>query len=463
MASAAAASATSVSQPPNVEIQEIQEQQQQTQSSGGSVKDRLSAYQNTQQLIKSSGKNHSRGSSSSLLKSVNNSSGSDIINTGSFDPRRKKPVPLPRSKLPSVTGSPGFAHHQFVQPARGHYPANGRFFGLGPRSKTDLTSGSLSSYKAAKSANKTASRYLSTQYPAAHPNHPVGAGLPQPFSRPVPVKRTPEVPSKKAASGTSGSKAKNRPEVKEKPTFSTFKSKVTRASSLSDLLNDNEPLPATSDKPKNVNKVLSANAVAKQARKNSSANSRNRNKNSRNNNNKVVEVETASVLSVNVNVPEPVLPPTKSITVQTEAVSLDFEDEIDANDKTGNASEPLEIITQPLNDNGSAKESKSLSTSFDSMDSMNNTAASKSTDVSMDEPPEPEVEAGVGDGGDPVGDREPAVDGGEDEEDLPTPPPTPPIEERLKSPVFSTTSRSPPSPTQTMTPKRKVIRLQCAI
>ena len=43
----------------------------------------------------------------------------------------------------------------------------------------------------------------------------------------------------------------------------------------------------------------------------------------------------------------------------------------------------------------------------------------------------------------------------DDEEDLPTPPATPPIEERLKSPM-STTSRSPPSPTVTMTPTKKV-------
>ena len=46
-------------------------------------------------------------------------------------------------------------------------------------------------------------------------------------------------------------------------------------------------------------------------------------------------------------------------------------------------------------------------------------------------------------------------DADEDEEDLPTPPETPPLEERLKSPV-STTSRSPPCPNESMTPTRKV-------
>ena len=92
-------------------------------------------------------------------------------------------------------------------------------------------------------------------------------------------------------------------------------------------------------------------------------------------------------------------------------------------------SDPLRISTEPLN--GGESVEISLSTSFDSMDD----TKSKSTDVSMEE----------------------ALKNPEDdeEEDLPTPPATPPIEERLKSPV-STTSRSPPSPTQTMTPTRKV-------
>ena len=91
------------------------------------------------------------------------------------------------------------------------------------------------------------------------------------------------------------------------------------------------------------------------------------------------------------------------------------------------------ISTEPLN--GEAAE-VSLSTSFDSMDD----SKSKSTDVSME---------------DALQAVSKVVDDDEDEDDLPTPPETPPLEERLKSPV-STTSRSPPSPKQTMTPTRKV-------
>ena len=136
-------------------------------------------------------------------------------------------------------------------------------------------------------------------------------------------------------------------------------------------------------------------------------------------------VETASLASVNVNIPDPVLPPTKSITVQT--------DEVDLNLIT--KSDPLRISTEPLNGEGAEL---SLSTSFDSMDD----TKSKSTDVSMEDALACSIK-----------DADPDCD--EEIEDLPTPPATPPAEERLKSPV-STTSRSPPSPTHAMTPTRKV-------
>ena len=101
-------------------------------------------------------------------------------------------------------------------------------------------------------------------------------------------------------------------------------------------------------------------------------------------------------------------------------------------------SDPLRISTEPLNGHGNEGTELSLSTSFDSMDD----SKSKSTDVSME---------------DALCAKD---DQDEDEiEDLPTPPATPPVEERLKSPV-STTSRSPPSPTEAMTPTRKVYFLQ---
>ena len=108
-------------------------------------------------------------------------------------------------------------------------------------------------------------------------------------------------------------------------------------------------------------------------------------------------------------------------------------------------SDPLRISTEPLHTNESERCANgsleiSLSTSFDSMDD----SKSKSTDVSMEDALQTASKEAVD-----------ALD--DDEEDLPTPPATPPLEERLKSPM-STTSRSPPSPTITMTPTKKVRR-----
>ena len=108
-----------------------------------------------------------------------------------------------------------------------------------------------------------------------------------------------------------------------------------------------------------------------------------------------------------------------------------------SNINNGSKSDPLKISTEPLN--GEAAAEVSLSTSFDSMDD----SKSKSTDVSMEDALQTLQNVSK------------VVDDDEDEDDLPTPPETPPLEERLKSPV-STTSRSPPSPKQTMTPTRKV-------
>ena len=151
--------------------------------------------------------------------------------------------------------------------------------------------------------------------------------------------------------------------------------------------------------------------------------------------NNEIQIETASLASINVNVPDPILPPTKSITVQTDEVDLSLQD---LSASSNAKSDPLKISTEPLNveaviaHNNAAE--VSLSTSFDSMED----SKSKSTDVSMEDALQTA-----------------SKDDDEDEDDLPTPPDTPPIEERLKSPV-STTSRSPPSPNQSMTPTRKV-------
>lgn len=193
---------------------------------------------------------------------------------------------------------------------------------------------------------------------------------------------------------------KKPPKTEAKPTFSTFK-QINRTASLSDLINEDD------------DHVIAASTRSR----------------------KIQQVETASLASVDVNVPDPVLPPTKSITVQTDEVDLNL---------VGNKvkSDPLRISTEPLNGFATQQSNSgdiSLSTSFDSMDD----SKSKSTDVSMEDAV---VNVSDSKGKDDIDDYE---------EDLPTPPATPPIEERLKSPV-STTSRSPPSPTQTMTPTRKV-------
>ena len=78
----------------------------------GSQQSRISAYQNTHIL-----------KDSLFINNVCNS------NTNSYDPRRKKPVPLPRSKIPVLL--PAGA----VVDQRPQRTSGGRFMGLGPRSK----------------------------------------------------------------------------------------------------------------------------------------------------------------------------------------------------------------------------------------------------------------------------------------------------------------------------------------
>ena len=250
--------------------------------------------------------------------------------------------------------------------------------------QTDLTAGGLANYKQRQSNNRSGNVFRDNFTLAS-------------LSKPVPQKRDSET-------GKKSSKSKKTPKTsEEKPTFSTFKNTFQRTASLSDLINEDEE--ESLRKP--VESVLSK-------------------RNKKHLHNHVSNnVETASLASVNVNIPDPVLPPTKSITVQT--------DEVDLNLIT--KSDPLRISTEPLNGEGAEL---SLSTSFDSMDD----TKSKSTDVSMEDALACSIK-----------DADPDCD--EEIEDLPTPPATPPAEERLKSPV-STSSRSPPSPTHAMTPTRKV-------
>ena len=80
----------------------------------GSQQSRISAYQNTHIL-----------KDSLFINNVNS--------TNSYDPRRKKPVPLPRSKIPVLLPA-GVVEGGRPQRTSG----GGRFMGLGPRSKVRI-------------------------------------------------------------------------------------------------------------------------------------------------------------------------------------------------------------------------------------------------------------------------------------------------------------------------------------
>ena len=229
-----------------------------------------------------------------------------------------------------------------------------------------------------------------------------------------------------------------RPEIKEKPTFSTFKQlhnqhhNIIRTASLSDLLDDvdeDEEIvkPSVIIHKKKSRKKPSSNNISTGNGINNSFEKQQQ----QNTTKAFADLETTSLASVNVNVPDPILPPalsTKSITVQTDEVDLSLEIQNQNSNTINNSkSDPLTISTEPLNGEiATLLADASLSTSFDSME---DSKSKSGTDVSMEDALIQNV----------------SKDADEYEEDLPTPPETPPLEERLKSPV-STTSRSPPSP-----------------
>lgn len=181
---------------------------------------RISAYQNTASLhlvpksspaAASSPALHQNASSSSQAKSHAKESAS-----APKEPKRK-PVPLPRSKIPVAQASAEAP----VAPSAPKASLHARFFGK--RSKTDLGSDGLAAYKAKKPGG--------IKYPA--PKVPT-------FNRPIPqkrqdvpaVKKEPPVVQKKKQEESSdegdlsvvSSGLFLRPEVKEKPhLFTTFK------------------------------------------------------------------------------------------------------------------------------------------------------------------------------------------------------------------------------------------------
>ena len=320
--------------------------------------------------------------------------------------------------------------------------------------QTDLTSSGLANYKRRPSV-------ANSKYPT--PVVPNSSYITSVSGKPVPQKRSEtdgvsagiarnsstknrqNATVSKSPTATSenhqGNKQK-KPKLPElKPTFSTFK-QFNRTASLSDLINEDDDSTVVV-KPDVIQKNQPRIIKNSQKRQTNTTNH-----NNHTTSNKNIHLDTLSLASVNVNIPDPVLPPTKSITVQTdEALDLNLADFGNSNgnsDTIGNRgkSDPLRISTEPLLSNDSETHrcinglEISLSTSFDSMDD----SKSKSTDVSME---------------DALQNASKDVD--EYEEDLPTPPATPPIEERLKSPM-STTSRSPPSPTIQITPTKKVMR-----
>ena len=264
--------------------------------------------------------------------------------------------------------------------------------------QTDLTSSGLSNYKKQR-PNNIVNKQLFPATPVV-PASNTNSLRPVPQKRETPVKNS-EINllskfvkdhhylhqqqqsltqnNKKDQNKLSNSK-QPRPEIKEKPTFSTFKQfhqqhNIVRTSSLSDLLDD-------VDEDEEIAKPSVIIHKKKSRKKQSSSNNITNNSITGNGNNsfekqqilrEIADLETCTSLA-NVNVPDhPILPPalstTKSITVQTDDVDLSLEiqnQNFESNISNHAKSDPLTISTEPLNGEIVATlADASLSTSFD--------------------------------------------------------------------------------------------------
>lgn len=374
----------------------------------GSVKSvksgRISSYQNTDGLV-----NIGARSDASSVSSK----------TFGTDPRsKKKPVPLPRSKVP-VTEK-GSSQQQPQPKLAAEKESVSKFF---QRSKTDLGSDALSKYKAKKSPGS------GSKYPA--PRVPI-------FNRPIPQKRNAlttsptisEVPvvekknetavekkveaassaekKTEAASVTSTSQktaSLQRPLLKEKPLFSTFKTSKK----------------VENDEPKTASSSLRPSPSRKDSRMSRAASE----------GDILGQLIEEEALNENDIVDDVVINET-----ETKHIGVDFRKP---------RSEPLTITSLPLVDKTSQENvsewmDKSCSTSFESNESSSmlmSTTNERSTDVSMEDSELFSLES-CGGGLQVAGSQ---LDHSQD---------------RLLMSPCSTTSRSPPSPNPGITPKRQV-------
>ena len=346
-------------------------------SQAGSVKSgRISSYQNTDGLVGIGARAENSGKS-----------------TGTDPRNRKKPVPLPRSKVPAAekVSSPS-PQQQTPQ------PSSSKFF---QRSKTDLGSDALSKYKAKKSPGPSGG----SKYPA--PRVPM-FNRPVPQKRAVPLSTSPTISEVPAAESKATQKAASqRPVLKEKPAFSTFKTKSKKSENDDFKL---ASLKSTLLQEARMSRAASEGDILGQ----------------------LIEEET---LKENENVIKKQSEKTQGAAVPEKIVSKFDVVHLKESDFKKLRSEPLKITSAPLvdktsNENVAEWMDKSCSTSFESNEGSSMLTTERSTDVSMEEQDLFSLESCMVQN-----------DSGQD---------------RLLMSPCSTTSRSPPSPVLGMTPKRQV-------